>query len=62
MPFIPSFSLSEVWIDSVAKLIISSFLSANFSCYPNYIFSTLDHRKSGVINFEVIIQTLPSID
>ena len=27
---------------------------ANFSCYPNYIFSTLDHRKSGVINFEVI--------
>lgn len=27
-------------------------VGANFSCYPNYIFSTLDHRKSGVINFE----------
>jgi len=25
---------------------------ANLSCYPNYIFSTLDHRKTGVINFE----------
>ena len=28
-------------------------VSANLSCYPNYIFSTLDHRKTGVINFEV---------
>jgi len=27
-------------------------VGANLSCYPSYIFSTLDHRKTGVINFE----------
>lgn len=35
-------------------IIYSKFfpVGANLSCYPNYVFSALDHRNSGVINFE----------
>jgi len=39
--------------EGVGTWVIQSAFSANLSCYPNYVFSALDHRNSGVINFEV---------